>query len=305
MAMKIDDVKKVLVLGAGTMGARISLGCAMHGYDVVIYEVSETALQGLEFRFQMMGLFLEQQGKTTQKAVEESMNRITTTSDPAEAAANADILIEAVPEKLELKHEVFAQFDKLCPEKTIFTSNTSSLLTTEIETAVKRKDRFAALHFHGYKSVVDIMAGTETSAETVELLRQFSRRIGELPIVMKKENAGYLHNYMFIVWLEAAMWLAAGEFGSIEDIDRSWMKTHDARLGPFAMADIVGLDVARDVGEAMRDRGQPGHWDEIGEFLQPYIDRGHLGLKTGRGFYTYPNPAYAQPGFLEGEEDTE
>jgi 3-hydroxybutyryl-CoA dehydrogenase len=297
--MNIDNVKTVLVLGAGTMGTRISLACALHGYKVVVYEVSDAALQGLEFRYQMLGMFLEQQGKTTQKAVEESMSRITTTSDAAEAAADADILIEAVPEKLELKHTVFAEFENLCPEKTVFVSNTSSLLTSEMESAVERKDRFAALHFHGYKSVADIMGGTQTSPETIELLKEFARRIGELPIVMKKEHPGFLHNYMFIVWLEAAMWLAAGGYGSIEDIDRSWMKVHDARMGPFAMLDIVGLDVGRDVGEAMRDRGQPGHWEEIREFLQPYIDRGHLGLKTGRGFYTYPNPAYAQPEFLE------
>lgn len=301
MAMTIDDVKTVLVLGAGTMGARISLACAMHGYDVIIYEVSEAALQGLEFRFRMMGLFWEQEGKTTQQAVEGSMSRITTTSDAAEAAADADLLIEAIPEKPALKHEVFARFDELCPEKTVFATNTSSLLPREIETAVKRKDRFAALHFHGYKSVADIMAGTQTSEHTIELLREFARSIGEVPVVMKKENPGYLHNYMFIVWLEAAMWLAAGGFGSIEDIDRSWMKVHDARMGPFGALDIGGLDVAMDVGEAMRDRGQPGHWDEMRGFLQAYIDKGHLGLKTGRGFYTYPNPAYARPGFLEGE----
>jgi 3-hydroxybutyryl-CoA dehydrogenase len=170
-----------------------------------------------------------------------------------------------------------------------------------MEATVGRKDRFAALHFHGYKSVADIMRGTQTSDETVELLREFAKSIGELPIVMKKENPGYLHNYMFIVWLEASMWLAAGGFGEIEDIDRSWMKVHNSRYGPFGMVDIVGLDVALDVGEAMRKRGQPGHWNEIREFVQPYIDKGYLGLKTGRGFYTYPDPAYARPGFLEGK----
>ncbi len=299
--MSVDDIKTVLVLGSGTMGSRISLGCALHGYDVVVYDVSEEALQGLEFRQQFMGHMWTEQGKTTREAVEVSLSRIRISSDPAEAATEADLLIEAVPERLNLKHEVFAQFEKLCPEHTIFVSNTSSLLTSEIETAVKRKSRFAALHFHGYKSVIDIMRGTQTSDETVELLKQFARSVGELPIVMKKEHPGFLHNYIFIVWLEAAMWLAAGGFGSIEDIDRSWMKVHEMRVGPFGMIDIVGLDVAVDVGEAMKAKGQPGHWEEIREFLQTYMDEGRLGVKTGRGFYTYPDPAYAQAGFLEGE----
>lgn len=299
--MNVDNLKTVLVLGSGTMGSRISLGCALHGYDVVVYDVSEEALQGLEFRHQFMGQMWADEGKTTREAVEDSLNRIRISADPAEAAAQADLLIEAVPERLGLKHEVFAQFEKLCPDKTIFVSNTSSLLTSEMETAVERKDRFAALHFHGYKSVVDIMRGTQTSDETVELLKQFSRSIGELPIVMRKENPGFLHNHMFIAWLEAAMWLAAGGFGSVEDIDRSWMKVHEARVGPFGMLDIVGLDVAVDVGQAMRAKGHPGHWEEIRGFLQRYIDEGRLGIKTGRGFYTYPDAAYSQPGFLDGE----
>jgi len=299
--MDVDEIKTVLILGSGTMGSRISLGCALNGYNVVVHDVSEDALAGLETRLLFMGHFLAEEGKTTMEAVEESMSRIKTVSDPAEAAARADLLIEAVPERLELKHEVFAQFEKLCPEKAVFVSNTSSLLTSEIETAVDRKDRFAALHFHGYKSIVDIMGGTRTSDETVELLRQFGRSIGELPIVMKKENPGFLHNAMFIAWLETAMWLAAGGFGSIEDIDRSWMKTHDSPRGPFGYLDIVGLDVAKDVGEAMLARGHTGHWNENREFLQSYIDKGHLGIKTGQGFYSYPDPAYRQPDFLEGE----
>jgi 3-hydroxybutyryl-CoA dehydrogenase len=301
MSMKIEELKTVLVLGAGTMGSRISLGCALHGYDVVVYDVSEDALKGMEFRHQMMGHMWAEEGQTTQEEVEEAVGRIRVSADAAEAAADADLLIEAVPERLALKHEVYRQFEKLCPERTVFVSNTSSLLVSEMEASVKRKDRFAALHFHGYKSVVDIMRGTQTSDETVELLRAFSRRIGELPIVMKKENIGFLHNYMFIALLEAAMWLGAGGFGSIEDIDRSWMKVHDARMGPFGMLDMVGIDVAVDVGQGMLDRGHDGHWEEIREFLNTYIEQGHLGVKTGKGFYTYPDPAYAQPEFLEGE----
>ena len=301
MIMKINELKTVLVLGAGTMGSRISLGCALHGYEVIVYDVSEDALKGMEFRHQMMGYMWAEEGQTTQEAVEESMSRIRVCSDPAEAAADADLLIEAVPERLALKHKVYEQFEKLCPEKTVFVSNTSSLLVSEMESSVERKDKFAALHFHGYKSVVDIMRGTQTSDDTVELLQAFSRKIGELPIVMKKENIGYLHNYMFIVWLEAAMWLAAGGFGTIEDIDRSWMKVHDSKAGPFGMLDVVGIDVAVDVGQGMLDRGERGHWEEIREFLKTYTDQGHLGIKTGQGFYTYPDPAYAQPEFLEGE----
>jgi 3-hydroxybutyryl-CoA dehydrogenase len=173
-----------------------------------------------------------------------------------------------------------------------------------METSVSRKDRFAALHFHTYKSVVDIMKGTQTSDQTVAALQKFVRKMGELPIVMKKEKGGFLHNSMFIAWLEAGLWLAAGGFGSIEDIDRSWMKVHKSAYGPFGALDMVGLDVARDIGTGLRDRDFGGHWNEIEKFLQPYIDRGHLGIKAMQGFYSYPEPAYTQPGFLDGDVKT-
>jgi 3-hydroxybutyryl-CoA dehydrogenase len=297
------DIKNILIIGAGTMGARISLGCALNGYNVTIYDISEQALQGLEFRHQFMGFQWASENLTTPQEVENCLNRIRISSDPAEGAADADLLIEAVSEKLDIKHKVFAQFDALCPGKTIFASNTSSLLTSEMDTALKRKDRFAALHFHGYKTVVDIMRGTETSDSTVEALKKFARSMGELPIVMLKEKEGFLHNSMFIAWLESAMWLAAGGFGAIEDIDRSWMRVHKSAYGPFAMLDIVGLDVARDIGNGLQAKGFPGHWEEIERFLQPYIDRGHLGLKTMQGFYSYPNPVYMSPNFLDGESE--
>ncbi|RJP75266.1 MAG: 3-hydroxyacyl-CoA dehydrogenase [Candidatus Abyssobacteria bacterium SURF_17] len=299
--MDISEVKRIAVIGAGTMGSRISLACALHGYDVIVHDISDDALRGLEFRLQFFGYNWVQAGLTEQEAVEKSLSRIRTASDPADAAADADILIEAVSEKLDVKHKVFRQFDKLCPQRTIFVSNTSSLLTSEMETSLKRKDRFAALHFHRYKTVVDIMRGTKTSDDSVELLKQFSRSMDELPIVMKKEHPGFLHNWMFISWLEAGIWLAAGGYGAIEDIDRSWMKVHNMPYGPFGALDFVGLDVASDIGTGLEGKGHPGHWREIREFLKPYIEKGYLGVKTGRGFYTYPEPAYAQPGFLEEE----
>jgi 3-hydroxybutyryl-CoA dehydrogenase len=297
--MKTTDIRNILVIGAGTMGARISLGSALNGYNVTVYDISEQALQGLEFRHQFMGFQWVREKLTTREEVENCLGRIRATSDPAEGAADADLLIEAVSEKIDVKHKVFAQFDALCPRKTIFASNTSSLLTSEMETAVARKDRFAALHFHGYKSVVDIMRGTKTTDETVETLQKFARSMGELPIVMKKEKEGFLHNSIFIAWLEAGLWLAAGGFGSIEDIDRSWMKVHKSAYGPFGAMDIVGLDVARDIGNGLKAKSFPGHWDEIERFLQPYIERGHLGIKTMQGFYSYPDPAYLRPDFIE------
>jgi 3-hydroxybutyryl-CoA dehydrogenase len=169
----------------------------------------------------------------------------------------------------------------------------------EIEISLTRKDRFAALHFNVINTVVEIMRGAETSDDTIDVLEQFTRSLGEIPLVMKKEIAGYVVNSMIVPWLEAGPWLAAGGYASIEDVDRTWMLITGTQAGPFGQLDYIGLDVAFDIGEIMEARGVPCHWSEIREYLQPHLDKGHLGIKTLQGIYSYPDPAYARPGFLK------
>jgi 3-hydroxybutyryl-CoA dehydrogenase len=181
------------------------------------------------------------------------------------------------------------------------TTNSSSLLVSEIEDVVKRGDKFAAMHFHGFGTVVDIMRGPHTSEATVELLKRFVRSLEEVPIVLKKEKDGYVHNTMYIALLQSAASLVIGGYTDIEDVDRSWMAVHRSMAGPFGMIDGVGLDVAMNVAEAQAQRGRGEVWQEMADFIRSYVKRGELGVKTGKGFYTYPNPSYQQPDFLKGK----
>jgi len=294
----MNDIRKVCVLGAGKMGCRIALLSGVHGYDAAVYDVSTEALQRGPEQQKMMAAPLVSQGVFSQSDVASGLRRVVFTSDANLAAENADLLSESIPEVLELKRKIHAQFDKLCPPKTIMTTNTSSLLVSEIEDVVLRGDKFAALHFSRVGSVVDIMRGPRTSPETVEILRRFALSLGETPIVLKKETDGYLCNTMTIALCQSALSLVIGGYADMEDVDRAWMAVRRSHVGPFGMLDNVGLDVILNIWEIQARRGRPG-FKESADFIRPYVQRGDLGVKTGKGFYTYPDAAFMRPGFIK------
>jgi 3-hydroxyacyl-CoA dehydrogenase len=286
------------------MGGRISLMSAVRGgYEVTVYDISEEALQNCPDRQRQMGAMMIAAGVLGQAALDAGMALISYTTNPTEAAEDADILSESIAELVEAKRQTHAQFDKLCPPRTIMTTNTSSLLVSDIEGVVSRGDKFAAMHFHGVLgSLVDIMRGPRTSDETVEFLIRFARSIGEVPMVMKKEKGGYLFNTMLGGLLRTALILAAGGYGEPHDIDRAYMLVTGQSAGPFAMMDGVGLNIVLEAGQSLTRDDTEVTQEQMMAFILPYVERGELGMKTGKGFYTYPNPAFQQPDFLTGED---
>jgi 3-hydroxybutyryl-CoA dehydrogenase len=302
--MKIEDVRRVLIVGGGTMGLEIGLQCAMYGYDVVIYDISAEALEQTTERQKGILERIVAGGHLSQEQAEATLSRITTTTDPKEAAAEADLLSESVPEDPELKGKIFAQFNELCPPRTIFTTNTSSLVPSMLAEATGRPAQFAAFHFHHevwISNVVDIMPHPGTSEEVVELLYAFAKSIGQIPIICKRENHGYVFNAMFNELNTAAVALAANGIASIEDVDRAWMGVMKMPVGPFGWLDSIGLDTVWHITDYWANVLGNEQLRKNADFFKERLDKGHLGTKSGRGFYTYPDPAYQQPGFLTGE----
>ena len=298
--MPIDEIRKICFVGSGTMGCFNSLVSAVAGYDVVLYDVSEETLQSVTQRHQMLGMAMIERWDMTEEKLKAGLARVRTTADAAEAAADADLLSESVFERVGLKREVHGQFDRLCPSKTIMTTNTSTLLVSQIEDVVDRGDRFAALHFHLLATLVDIVPGPRTDPKTIDVLERFARSIGQIPIIAKKENKGYLHNAMLVDWLKSGLRLVADGVVDLGDVDRSWMIVHQGS-GPFAVMDGVGLNVVFDAIEGEFEQTGDEALKGMLEVLRPHIERGELGVKTGKGFYAYPEPAFMQSGFLEGE----
>jgi 3-hydroxybutyryl-CoA dehydrogenase len=301
--MNIDDIKQVLIVGSGNMGQQIGFQCAVSGYDVILYDISQDLLDKAMDRIAKLAKTYIAAGRLNDQAAEESLSRIRTTTDAEDAGKHSDFVSESVPEDPELKGKVFAQFNAICPERTIFTTNTSSLIPSMFADATGRPDRFAAFHFHDvrFNNIVDIMPHQATSPETVTVIKAFAERIGQVAIVLQKENFGYVFNAMLMELLKSAQSLAANDVASVEDIDRAWMGVMHTMVGPFGIMDSIGIDTAWKVTDYWANVLKDPQAFANAAFLKKYVDEGTVGVKTGKGFYSYPDPAFAKPGFIEGK----
>ncbi|MCU0849314.1 MAG: 3-hydroxyacyl-CoA dehydrogenase [Spirochaetes bacterium] len=295
--MNIEDIKKVLIIGSGTMGQQIGAVCAVHGLDVVLYDVSADALKNGAARTEKLVPKLAQiYGRDPKSA-----GRIIPTTDPNEAS-DVDFVSESVPEDPSLKEKIFTQFNGICPGRAIFTTNTSSLLPSMIADKTGRPDRFAALHFHDVRvtRIVDVMPHKGTSPEITETVSGFARRIGQIPVRLNKENHGYIFNAMFMNLLASALTLWTRDVASIQDIDRSWMGVMHTPIGPFGLMDQIGIDTVHKLTEYWAKKTDNRQGMANAEKLKPYVTGGKLGAKTGEGFYKYPGPEYSAKSFVEG-----
>lgn len=302
--MRIDEVRRVVIVGSGTMGQQIGFQCAAHGFEVVLYDIEPAALEAARERIDGYAQWLLGEGAITNEVRESADAKITTSTDLSVAAAEADLISEAVPEDPKLKGRVLGELNALCPPRTIFMTNTSTLLPSQFAKASGRQDRLLALHFHipvWTNNVVDVMPHKGTAPETVAVVRDFARRIGQVPIEMRREHHGYVFNAMYSALNREAITMAEQGVASIEDIDRAWMRLTKVPVGPFGALDAVGIDTAWAITNYWARRLFYFRQLRRNErFLKAYVDRGELGIKTGKGFYSYPDPAYAHPDFIEG-----
>ena len=297
-----ESIQRVCVVGAGFMGSQIALHCAVHGRDVWLHDISETALARTEI--QLRRLLIEQAaaGVVDDAAAAVALGRLRRTTSLGEAAAEADIVIEAVKEDLAVKREVFAALDRICPPHTILTTNSSSLRISRIESATSRPGKVLNSHFvqpvwkHPF---VELMGGSQTSTETMQSVKSFMESMSLLTIMVRKENTGFVFNCIWRAVKKESLRLLDQGVASVEDIDRTWMIQMESDMGPFAMMDRIGLDVVRDIEQVYYEESGDSR-DAPPRVLEEKIACGELGVKTGRGFYTYPQPAWQQPGFLNG-----
>lgn len=304
--MQIKNIKNVLVVGAGTMGQQIGTQCALYGFDVALYDVNPNHLENALERIEKLLGFFVRHKTVTQETAQKARTRISSSTDLEKAATDADIVSESVPEDPVLKGRVFAQLNNACPAHTLFTTNTSTLLPSEFAEQTGRPDKLVALHFHDIRTtnIVDVMPHPGTSPEATRLVIEFAKKIGQNPIVLQKENAGYVFNTMLSALLDAAQTLAANGVADIEDIDRAWMGILHMPMGPFAMMDSIGLETVWKVTENMAKKNNDPQLVKNAAFIKSYVDKGMLGQKTAQGFYSYPNPSFKRNGFIESKGDS-
>jgi 3-hydroxybutyryl-CoA dehydrogenase len=292
--MKAQEIKKVLVIGSGLMGRQIALQCALFEVEVSMFGRSEISLARARRHLKRYAQYLIQSGYITPERATKALDRITLTMDPVAAAADSDLVSESVTENLELKLQIWAQFGKLLPPQAILTTNSSVILPSELADACGRPDRFLAWHFHQLcfvKNVVDIMPHPGTDPQCLAVVEEFSRRLQLQPIALKKEHRCYIFNAMLTRFLGAALELAVADVASIQDIDQAWMTIMQSTHGPFGIMDGVGLDTVANILQFGVEREpQNPLFPRLLAWLQPKIDQGHLGKKTGCGFYSYSQP---------------
>ncbi len=298
MELKLTDIKNILILGSGTLGLRIGLQSAISGFNTVIYDIhSDVFAAAKKIQDSILNNLIDRNIITNEEAIT-AKSRITFTTDAAQAAANADFVSESVVEDLGIKKKVWAQFAKICPPHAVFTTNTSYLMPSLFAAETGRPERFCAFHFHDvfFANVVDIMPHPTTAKWVVDLLMEMGRKLNQTPVFVKKESPGYIFNAMLVSLIGAAGALVTYDIASIEDVDRSWMGNFKMERGPFGILDMIGLETAWHIMNTLPDAKSK----KFTALLKTYVDAGKLGVKTGEGFYKYPNPAFQENNFVSG-----
>ena len=275
------------ILGAGTMGHGIAQVAALAGYDVRLTDVSDEALESAMRRVEAQLDKGVELGKVEPDVRDAALGRLRATSDAAEAMAGAEIVVEAVPEVLELKQEILAGAAEIVQPNTLLATNTSSLSITAIAEAVPGQERVVGMHFFNpvhIMALVEIVRGDRTAPDAVERAREAAERMGKTPIVVV-DSPGFASSRLGIaLGLEAIRMVEAG-VASAEDIDRAMELGYRHPMGPLRLTDLVGLDVrleiARYLHRELGDRFRPP------ELLEQMVEEGKLGKKSGRGFYVW------------------
>ena len=282
-------MQKVTVLGTGVLGSQIMMQAAYHGKDVVGYDVEQRFLDKLPERWEWMrGFYRKDVEGYTDEKFETAIKRISSTTSLEDAVKDADIVIEAVPEKLELKRDVWAQVGKAAAEKTIFASNSSTFVPSQMADASGRPDRFLALHFANMvwlHNTGEVMGHEGTDKKYINEVLEFAKEIGLVPALVRREQSGYLLSSLLVPWLDAAAMSYMRGAGDPADIDAVWRVATGAPEGPFEIFDVMGFNVTANV--ARKDHPDDELFQAWADKLDAASKAGRGGMGDGEGFYVY------------------
>lgn len=283
-------IKKICFIGAGTMGCFNSLLASAAGYDCLIYDPFEDALENRSINQAKLANFLKHENFFKGVDVNAAIKKIYDCSDLRLALDSTHLISESIPENLELKTKLFQKLEGLVDKKTIITTNTSGLSLETLSNQMSPKFQFAAMHFHLGSRLVDIVRGTYTSEETIISIKTFVENLGCNGIIYKNRNSKYALNLMIGALTTQSMLMVIEGRYSIEEVDGAWKNANDSKLGPFGIMDMLGLDVIKNAWEEQdKESRLIDHKEKILKHLSSYIDKNNLGIKTGEGFLNYSN----------------
>ena len=295
--MTTEHIKKIGIVGAGTMGAGVAEIFAQFGYTVILYNRSKAGMQRALERIRSNVAPIETETDTAEA-------KIYTTHDLAELA-QVDLISESIAENLEVKQDIFRKLDEICDAKTLFTTNTSGLSISQIATAVSHPERFAGMHYFNPPQIVpamEIIKGEATSDATCEVLMDLAKQMQKQPILVQKDVPGFVASRLQFAVVREALHLVEEGIASPADIDavmKHGLGLRWALLGPLEIADLGGLDIFNTVGSYVAK--SMSNATDSPKVLQDLVAAGKLGAKTGSGFYDYP-PGKASALIAERDE---
>jgi len=287
--MGIDKIKKICVVGAGTMGHQIALQCAVHNYDMHLTDISKEALAKAREKIRKLLEERVSSREISSDSMQKALSRISYATDLEKAARDADFVIEAVSEDVGIKRKVFSQLDRVCPSHAILATNSSSIRCSLLADATKRPEKVVNMHFlHPIwvRPLVEVMGSSGTSEESIETTVELGKRMGLTPVVVNGEVTGYIFNRLWRAIKKEALHLVDKGYASVEDVDRAFMIGIPAPGGPFMGMDAVGLDVILAIEEQWYKESRDER-DKPPKILVEKVKKGELGVKTGKGFYQY------------------
>ncbi len=287
--MQLSDVKNITVVGAGNMGHQIATLCAIKGYKTTVTDVKDEVLQKAE---QFVDNYLPgrvKKGKLTEEQARQARENIRFTNSLEDAAKDADYVIEAVLEILDLKRKIFADLDRITPSHAILATNSSFIVSSRIADATNRPEKVCNLHFFNpalVMKLVEVVQGPHTSDETVQVSMALCESIEKVAVHLKKEVDGFLLNRIFRAITHEALWLLDMGVANVEDIDKACVYGAGHPMGPFRLNDLTGIDLAYIMGmEAFKASGDPA--DRPSPSIVEHYVKGEYGEKTGKGWYDY------------------
>lgn len=299
--------KNITIAGGGVLGSQIAFQTAYFGYEVKLYDINEDAVKAADEKLdKLVARYTEFFGD--QSKAENARKRISTTANLEDALQDSDLLIEAIPEKKEIKADFYTNVAKVAPEKTIFASNSSTMVPSDFAEYTGRPEKFLALHFANEvwkNNTGEVMGHAGTDKKYEEEVLKFAESIGLIPLHVLKETPGYILNSILVPFLEAGKKLYVSGVADIETIDKTWMAATGMNMGPFGALDVIGLNTDYHITLANAEKNNDELLLKFANLMkEEYIDKGNLGVSTGKGFYTYPNPSFKSEDFIvrQGQE---